>query len=156
MKRLLGTWILVLLAFAATALHAETGAPSADELRVFNLTNEERVHMGIAPLRWDNRMGRAAQGHAAKMMSTGRFSHNLAGTTPGSRIKAQGVRPVRWSENIYYGTGRYGTPDAAVDGWMDSSGHRANLLDRNVTIIGIGVRKDSRGRAYFVQNFARE
>lgn len=145
-----------LLFLIATNAGAETnGAPSALERRVFDLTNAERAEMGIAPLRWDDRLGRAAQGHAANMAATNRFAHTLDRKDPGARIRAQGLSPMRWSENIYFGGSQYGTPEAAVEAWMDSRGHRLNLLDRNVTILGVGVRKNARGYYYFVQNFAR-
>jgi uncharacterized protein YkwD len=156
-----GFWVAVLAGVWSTSfvvvaeVAGATGAPSAIEEKVLELTNLERAEMGIAPLRWENRLGRAAQGHSVNMARTQRFAHTLDGRDPGHRIRAEGYVARRWSENIFMGGGPYGSAEAAVDAWMRSSGHRANLLDRHVTELGVGVRQSARGFWYFTQKFAR-
>lgn len=64
------------------------------------------------------------------------FSHTgLNGSSPGDRISAAGYSWSSYAENIAAG---YGSPADVVAGWMDSPGHRANILSTNVTEIGIG------------------
>jgi uncharacterized protein YkwD len=111
--------------------------------------NRERAARGLAPLKVDPVLTRAADGHAADMAARGFFDHvTPEGRTPWDRIEAAlaGALPFgAMGENIAMG---YGDAEAACEGWMDSPGHRANILEPRFTLIGAGWVD-----GYAVQNF---
>ena len=74
------------------------------------------------------------------------------GSNPGDRIARAGYRFSAWGENV-----AIGYPDAAsvMDGWMNSPGHRANILSGNVTEIGIGLAYAADGTPYWTMDLAR-
>nr|WP_211177325.1 CAP domain-containing protein [Pseudonocardia acidicola] len=125
---------------------APAGTPAA---QVVALTNAQRARAGCGALQVDARVTAAAQQHSADMASNNYFSHTGSdGSSFGDRLQAEGY-PAPGAENI-----AQGQPDAAavVDAWMNSPGHRANILDCSLTTIGVGY--DSRGD-YWTQDFGR-
>ena len=82
------------------------------------------------------------------------FSHTSRnGRTPLDRIKASGFTPVSaWAENIAMG---YPTPADVVTGWMNSAGHRANIMNCAYTHAGVGLARTSRNVPYWTTNFAK-
>ncbi|HEY8601416.1 MAG TPA: CAP domain-containing protein [Thermomicrobiales bacterium] len=121
-----------------------TAAFAAEVLR---LTNEQRQANGCAPLTANILLRNAAQKHAVDMAEHNYFSHTgLNGSGPSDRITAAGYSIRRWAENIAFG---YQTPQDVMDGWMNSTGHRANILNCNLTAIGIGYYD-----SLWVQDFA--
>ncbi|MFI6450128.1 CAP domain-containing protein [Streptosporangium amethystogenes] len=139
----------------ATTKPAPTPAPggSTTSEEVVRLTNAERQKGGCAPLVSDPQLRSAAQGHSADMAAKNYFSHTSPdGTDMTARIKASGFSPMRaWAENIAMGQR---TPAEVVKGWMNSSGHRANIMNCAYTHLGVGVANSSRG-IYWTQNFAK-
>lgn len=124
---------------------------------VLELVNQERVDAGLSPLTSDSRLHSAARGHASDMACNDFFSHTGSdGSNVGDRVSAQGYSWTRVGENIYAGSGSYGSPGAAVQAWMDSPGHRANILNSDFTQIGVGYVyfADSTYRNYYVTVFA--
>jgi uncharacterized protein YkwD len=108
------------------------------------LLNEERASRGLGKLRADSKLHRAADGHADDMVAKQYFDHDSkSGASFTTRIKRTGWTRSRrsWTvgENIGWGSGSLATPSSMVDGWMKSSGHRANILARDFRMIGIGV-----------------
>ena len=104
--------------------------------RVLELTNIERAKAGLKPLTLNNRLAQAAQGHSDSMAADDFFSHTGAdGSDIGDRIKDSGYKYSRAGENIAAGQQ---TAEGVVRGWMNSPGHRANILNPNFTEIGIG------------------
>ena len=99
------------------------------------LTNVERAKAGCGALRTDSRLAAAAQAHSRDMVDRDYFSHTSPdGEGPGDRAAAAGYD--RWSgENIAAG---YPTAAAVVQGWMDSAGHRANILNCDSKATGVG------------------
>jgi uncharacterized protein YkwD len=98
---------------------------------------------------------RAAQTFAELMGTLNFFDHNSPdGSTPGQRITQTGYQWRTWGENIAYG---YTTAEQVMQGWINSPGHRANILNKNFNEIGVGyfVAKSSgkNGTAYWVQDF---
>ncbi len=84
------------------------------------------------------------------------FDHTaLDGRSPGDRIAAAGYEAWSWGENIAAG---YTSPQSVVDGWMNSPGHRANILNSGFCDIGVGYAYDgeSHYRYYWTQNFGRQ
>jgi uncharacterized protein YkwD len=121
---------------------------SAEQTAVV-LTNAQRERHGCAPLRTDSRLRTAARDHSADMRDRGYFDHDTPnGTSPWDRIKAQGYADPG-AENIARG---YGTAAAVVAGWMDSPGHRANILNCDLKAVGIGVAYGPSG-PWWTQDF---
>jgi uncharacterized protein YkwD len=78
----------------------------------------------------------AAEGHSQDMAANNFFSHTGSdGSSPGDRISRQGYSWTTYAENIGAG---YTSPAAVVQGWMNSSGHRDNILNSNVQHVGVG------------------
>ncbi|WP_420627188.1 CAP domain-containing protein [Candidatus Leptofilum sp.] len=103
---------------------------------VVDLINDEREKAGCAPLQVNSKLVAAAQGHSEDMAFNDFFSHTGSnGSSPGQRIAAQGYSYSTWGENIAAG---YSTAASAVNGWMNSSGHRANILNCNYQETGVG------------------
>lgn len=122
---------------------------TALEARVVELTNQERAKAGCGPLRVDQRLVNAARAHSADMAAKGYFSHTSpSGETPWDRMKKAGY-PASGGENIAMG---YPTAEAVMKGWMNSSGHRANILNCGYKAIGVGVKTGS-GGPWWTQNF---
>ncbi|WP_083449784.1 CAP domain-containing protein [Actinoplanes rectilineatus] len=92
----------------------------------------------------------AARTHSAWMAQTGTFSHTgNAGSNFTARVKAAGYAKPS-AENIAYG---YRTADAVVQGWMNSTGHRTNILNCKSKTIGVGVVFSASGTPYYTQDF---
>jgi uncharacterized protein YkwD len=110
-------------------------------------TNAERAAAGCDPLKVDGRLNTAAQRHSADMASRQTMSHTGGnGSSFDERIEAAGYpRPA--AENIAYGQD---SAASVVAAWMDSEGHRRNILNCSYTAIGVGY--DPRGD-YWTQNF---
>lgn len=110
------------------------------------LVNGERAKAGIKPLKLYVALSGVAQDHAADMATNGYFSHTgLDGRSPFQRMKDAGITYTYAGENIARG---YKTPADAMNGWMNSSGHRANILNSKYGRVGLGFYQN-----YWVQDF---
>ena len=116
---------------------APVPAPGAGPLaEVVAATNVERARHGLPALTVDARLGAAAQDHSDDMVRRAFFSHdNPDGAQVWDRALARGYRYRKVAENIAAGQR---SAAEVVAGWMDSPGHRANILDRELTQIGVG------------------
>lgn len=108
------------------------------------LHNQIRAQRGMRTLRTNRRLRKAAVRHSRDMVWNDYFEHTTPkGVTMVDRIlRSRYVRANRgWSlgENLAWGTGTYATPRGAVDAWMNSEGHRENILRRAYREVGIGV-----------------
>ena len=137
-----------------TARHAQQCAdtdlrPAADNLprvraAILCLHNQVRARKGLPALKENARLRRAAAGHSRAMVSDGFFEHTTpAGVTMIDRIlRTRYVdRDESWTlgENLAWGTGELATPRGAIAAWLESPGHRANLLKRSFREVGVGV-----------------
>jgi uncharacterized protein YkwD len=123
-------------ATAPPAASAATDEAAKAEDAVIELTNKARATAGCAPLRFDTRLRTAARRHSTDMGLHDYFSHtSLDGDTFADRIEAAGY-PHPGAENIARG---YQTAAEVMDGWMNSPGHRANILNCGLRTIGVGV-----------------
>lgn len=110
-------------------------SPSVIE-EIVTLTNDFRRQNGLAPVTLNPLLQTAAQNQSQNMALQDYFDHTSpAGVTPGQRATAAGYRWSRVAENIGAG---FTTASGVVQGWINSPGHRANLLDPKVTEIGVG------------------
>lgn len=120
--------------------------------QVVNLVNQERQKKGLPSLKSDSELMRVAQLKAEDMAANGYFSHTSP--TYGSAfdmLKKAGYSYRTAGENIAMGQK---TAENVMNSWMNSSGHRANILGSGYTKIGIGYAVNSRGTPYWVQIFA--
>jgi uncharacterized protein YkwD len=112
------------------------------------LLNAERSRHGLRPLRANQKLAKAARGHAKDMAKHNYFDHNSrSGATFVDRIRNAGylAGAHSWTvgENLAWGAGSRATPSAIVQAWMDSPGHRANILNGAYREIGLGVAYDA-------------
>ena len=123
------------------------------ESEVIELVNVERAAEGIAPLSYDARLAAAARGHSEDMGLQDYFDHDsLDGRHFYDRIQDAGYAYNYCGENIAAG---YSTPEAVVQGWMNSSGHRANILNGGYSRIGTAAYESPDGTVYWCQQFLR-
>lgn len=117
--------------------------------RIIELVNIERTSRGIPPLATNDAINAAAQLRATETIQI--YEHiRPDGTEPDTALDAFGVEWGLCGENIYK-TPR--TPEAAMEGWMRSPGHRENILEGSYRLIGVGFAVDGRGTYYWTQMF---
>lgn len=132
----------------------ETSEPDAEEnlsfaKQVVNLVNEERAKAGLSALVLDETLASAAMVRATEIETS--FSHTRPdGRSFSTVLSDMGIQYRRSGENIALGQQ---SPQAVMEGWMNSKGHRANILNPNFTKIGVGYRKNAAGRTYWTQLF---
>lgn len=113
---------------------------------MIRLTNEERSAGGCGPLTNNAMLHAAALGHSVDMAENDYFSHtSLDGSGMVERVEREGYRWLSLAENIAAG---HRSPSEVVDGWMNSSGHRDNIMNCTYTEIGVGFHN-----YYWTQNF---
>lgn len=118
------------------------------ESEVVRLVNDIRVKNGLKPLTHDWELSRVARYKSQDMKDNKYFSHTSPTYgSPFQMMKNFGISYRTAGENIAKG---YATPEAVVNGWMNSSGHRANILNSSYTRIGVGYVA---GGNYWTQMF---
>ena len=118
------------------------------EKEVVRLVNEERAKQGIDPLSQDWQLSRVARYKSQDMSDNNYFSHTSPTYgSPFEMIKSFGIAYRTAGENIAKG---YSSPQAVVNGWMNSQGHRTNILNKSYTKIGVGYEADGN---YWTQMF---
>ncbi|MFJ3499388.1 MULTISPECIES: CAP domain-containing protein [unclassified Streptomyces] len=136
-------------------LSAGSGAAGAGRAEryageVVALVNAERAEAGCRSLRSEKRLRAAARGHADDMAARDYYAHSgPEGRDGGDRMTSAGYAWSTWGENIHRGPK---SPARAVADWMESPGHRANILNCAFQDIGVGVNLGS-GGPWWVQNF---
>jgi uncharacterized protein YkwD len=149
-------FVLASLPFAPRAAHAAPQVTSA-ERALFDAANRERAAQGLPALRWDDALAAAARQHAALMAQRNTLSHQLRGEPPvEERARQAGARYSVIAENVAEGP----SPEAIHSSWMHSPPHRANLLDRDLTAVGIAVavvadRRTGGTMLFAVQDFSQ-
>ncbi|MBL0731960.1 MAG: CAP domain-containing protein [Desulfosarcina sp.] len=127
----------------------------SQEMEVINLVNQERLIVGLHIYSPDDRLTDAARGHSEDMALNNYFSHtSLDGRTFSQRITDAGYFWNQCGENI---AAVYSTPQAVVNGWMNSLGHKANILSSSFCDIGVGYASEE-GSSYYhywTQDFGR-
>ncbi|MFG2309130.1 CAP domain-containing protein [Streptomyces sp. NPDC048566] len=137
-----------------TALWARPFSPAGLERttrEVLALTNRERAAHGLPQLSPDGPLTAAAQGHSADMVARDFYAHTSPdGRAPWDRAAAAGSRHRTVGENIACGQR---SPAEVVLGWMNSPGHRANILTPEFTHLGVGLAGGGRAGTYWTQLF---
>ncbi|MCP3754650.1 CAP domain-containing protein [Streptomyces sp. TBY4] len=127
---------------------AGSAAPSGAVAEVLALVNKERTAVGCPVLTVNEKLTKAAQDHSEDMAAHSNMSHTGSdGSDPGQRITRAGYQWRTYAENVAYG---YPTAAAVMEGWMNSPGHKRNILDCSVKEIGIGLAQPGQ---YWTQDF---
>lgn len=132
--------------------------PSIDDIKVqenevIRLVNVQRSNAGLMLLKANWQLSRVARYKSQDMVNNGYFSHTSPTYgSPFTMMQNFGVRFSAAGENIAMGQR---TAESVMNTWMNSSGHRANILSPSYMEIGVGLARDSRGRAYWTQMFIK-
>lgn len=118
-------------------------------LRITELVNEHRKAAGLKPVKYSAKLSEAAQVRAVEIEKS--FSHTRPDGRYFSTVFAEHGISYRYSgENIAWGQK---SPEEVVTAWMNSPGHRANIMNKNFTELGVGYRQNAKGVKYFTQLF---
>lgn len=121
-----------------------------DEQEIFNLINKQRTNNGLTPLKIDEEVQKVARIKAEDMVTNNYFSHQSPTYgSPFDMLKSFKISYKSAGENIAANSSNTG----AVNAWMNSSGHRANILSSNYNYTGIGVVSSPRYGKIYVQQF---
>jgi uncharacterized protein YkwD len=150
--------LLLLAPQPAQGIPDQTALLLYDEARTVYLGNLQRQANGVPPLRWNRQLTDAARWFSwdsTENRPSGFCGHqDTLGGWPSDRALTFGYLGGAGAENAFCG---YVTPEYAINGWMNSSGHRANLLDPGSREIGLGYyRRSSDGRGYVTQDFGAD
>ena len=134
------------------------GTPEAGlAQQVLTLTNQHRASIGLAPLASSSTLTASAVWKSGHMAGNDYFDHNDFAFAPLTSLRSWSTRITDCDypnagrgENIAFG---YSSAQAVMTGWLNSSGHRANIESGSYKAIGIGVVRDSGGRLWWTQNF---
>ena len=144
-------WVVGLLLFTST----DTNRAHVAEQRIFQAINQVRQQNRLPPLKWSAKIAEQARSHSERMAAKRFFSHEdpkLGG--PANRLSAAGIAWRLCGENIFEENGQADPVRSAIRGWMQSSGHRKNILTRGFTHTGIGVAIGRDGTYTLTQMFA--
>lgn len=130
-----------------------SSSEAAMEEEVLRLVNEERAKQGLGALKRASDLDSLARAHSADMIKRNFFDHtNPDGQSPFDRMRAAGISYRAAAENIASGQT---SAQSVMNAWMNSSGHRKNILNSSYTEIGIGAVKSSAGKIYWTQEFVK-
>jgi uncharacterized protein YkwD len=125
---------------------------AALEAAVIDLVNTQRRRARCPEVHLDERLRTAARGHSVDMARRNEMSHEGSdGSSPWDRAERAGY-DAALSENVAMG---YATAQAVMDGWMNSRGHRDNILNCEAKAIGVGLARSGNGTPYWTQMFGR-
>ena len=146
MRRLRGYTFVVCaaaLALSSAVIPGTAGSsPTANQASAFrSLVNTTRAHYGLHALRRSARLDRSALLKAEEIRSCRSFSHTPCGNSFTRTFQQAGYfrGRVRVGENLYWGSGGMGTTGHAIEAWLNSPPHRANLLGRDWQDVGVGM-----------------
>jgi uncharacterized protein YkwD len=119
---------------------SNVAAPAGRQLRtMLCLVNFARRKQRMRPLVMSSALSSASRAKAGDIARCGVFEHEACGKEPDATARATGYRGA-WGENLFVATGRLAAPRVALAGWLDSPGHRRNLLRPGWRTIGIARR----------------
>ncbi|MEJ6399485.1 CAP domain-containing protein [Yoonia sp. 208BN28-4] len=148
MNRLLS--LIAAAGIGLTASHAAASSSCTTPQNVNDMASEiaagvnaNRAARGLQALQYNATLGQAAMKHACDMSVNNFFGHSGSdGSSVGRRVQAEGYRSCLTAENLAWG---YPTSGQIISGWMNSSGHRSNMLLRDAQEMGIGITQGPRG-----------
>lgn len=123
------------------------------ETEVVKLVNAERAKKGLQLLTQNWELSRVCRYKSQDMITKNYFDHQSPTYgSPFNMMESFGIRFSAGAENIAYGQS---TPQVVMDSWMNSAGHRNNILSPSFTQIGVGAAKNSQGNLYWTQMFIK-
>ncbi|MBD1842080.1 CAP domain-containing protein [Cyanobacteria bacterium FACHB-63] len=126
------------------------------ETAIYQQINQVRQQDGLSGLKNNNRLAAVARRYSKQMAEKNFFSHTSPdGTTPADRVRADRIFYIAVGENLFKGTNVAQPAPAAVEGWLDSPGHRENILRPIYAETGVGVWKKN-NTYYITQLFLRQ
>lgn len=142
------------LIYVGQKINIPEAAPlKAIEDEIIRLVNLQRSYNGLSPLTYNWQVARVARIKSQDMINNNYFSHySPVYGSPFKMLESYGLKFSSAAENIAYGQK---TAQAVMDAWMNSPGHKANILSKTVTQIGVGCAKASNGTLYFTQLFIK-
>lgn len=161
----IGLLVLSLLATIIARLYLmHTAPPSPEkvsgltdqETEVLGLVNRQRTRIGLPPLKFSARLAVIARGHSYDMAMRHYLAHNSPdGVAPADRIIGAGIAFHAVGENIYADDDADSAdlPKRAIEGWLKSPDHLANIVSSKFTETGVGVAESADGRTYVTQDF---
>jgi uncharacterized protein YkwD len=121
------------------------------EQQVYTLTNTQRIAAGCPALAWNDTLAVVARAHSADMAVNSYFDHNnKAGLTPAQRVLAAGYSYTLTAENIAAGQP---TAQDVLTSWMNSAGHKANIVNCDLHELGVGFATGGSYGTYWTQDF---
>jgi uncharacterized protein YkwD len=126
--------VLAALAMACVVSSPAAARPTPAEAALIHAINAERTPRGLVPLRVDLRLEQAARAKSSEMLRTGTFAHGDVR----ARLVRFGARGPTYGENLAWASGSNTSATRIVRMWMESPGHRANILRAAFTRIGLG------------------
>jgi len=145
--RLAAAMVAIMLCWPA---YSQT-ASLRGERALFASVNQARRAQGLSPLRWDESLATAARRHAEAMAEHGSAQHGFEGEPSlSARVKQTGARFTWLAENVTQGP----SPEFIHEQFMKSPPHRANILDRDMDSIGVGVVERG-GQLFAVEDFTQ-
>ena len=134
---------------SSTTLSATATATTAEKT-AFDLLNADRAKNGLKPLKLNSQLTALGEKYAQDMINRNFFAHNNPeGLTPFDRMRQAGISYNTAGENLAINS----NVNTAEVAFMNSAGHKANILNTQYTDVGIGVRYDASGAAHVVQEF---
>ena len=143
--------LLVVVLFLVPPRRCQGQNASRDEYNLFEAANRERRLYGLHSLKWDDALATAAREHAREMSRHARIAHQFPGepSLP-SRVKQAGAQFTWLAENVDASS----TADEIQSRLLHSAAHRANILDKDMDSIGVGVVL-RRGQLFAVEDFSK-
>jgi uncharacterized protein YkwD len=142
--------VLILALMWAEDKKPEPAKLSKEEQAILDVTNAEREKEKLPPVKINAKLLQVARDHSANMAKQNKMDHVLDGKEPKDRVKEAGYDYQSMSENVAYGQR---VPADVMKVWMGSAGHRANILRKEHTEVGIGVARSAKGVPYYTQVF---
>jgi uncharacterized protein YkwD len=128
------------------------GAPLAINAEMISLVNSYRAQVGVAPVTENWNLDMAAIDHSNDQAERMTMTHTgWNGSNAGQRMVENGYQPSTWGENVAYGQP---TVAAVMTAWMNSSGHRANILNPAFVHIGVAAVTAANGAIYWTMDLA--
>lgn len=126
------------------------------ETEILGLVNQQRVRGGLRPLKFSARLAVIARGHSYDMAMRHYLAHNSPdGVAPADRVSGVGIGYHAIGENIYMDDNADAAdlPRRAMNGWLKSPEHLANIVSGKFTETGVGIAQSADGRTYVTQDF---
>lgn len=134
----------------STGSSGSTSTSATDEQQALTLLNQDRAENGLSALKSNSQLTTLARNYAKDMIDRNYFSHyNPEGQSPFDRMTAAGISYKTAGENLAINS----SVANAEKAFMNSSGHRANILNSTYTDVGVGVVRNASGQVYVVQEF---